>query len=197
MILMYFQSSSSCSCVLASSGMSASRIDLRRGDLVFGSSCRLVPSGISGNNFALLHCTWFQLTSWISSHFPCQHQCCWMRIPGNTTDTIVCIEYWDIQILWCLWLTLWRMSSGITPSGYWKVLKLSLYTSLVLWSGGIFTLITEMHIGGNVILPLVFSTHLLVTWEMASAIISLLIVIVSPFSGITSAKSVHPMQNLT
>ena len=69
MILMYVWSTSSCSCALASSGMSASVIDLS-GALVWGSSCRLVPSGISGNNFALLHHTWLQLTSWISSHLP-------------------------------------------------------------------------------------------------------------------------------
>ena len=67
-MLMYFLSRSSCSHTLASSGISASGIDLR-GDLVSGSSCKLVPSGISGNSFAMLHCTWFQPTSWISSHF--------------------------------------------------------------------------------------------------------------------------------
>ena len=66
MIFMYFQFRSSCSCIQASFGKSTSEIDLR-GDLVMDSSCRLAPSSISGNKFALLHCTWFQLTSWISS----------------------------------------------------------------------------------------------------------------------------------
>ena len=69
MILMYFLSRHSCSCTLASSRMSASGIDLK-GDLVSGSSCRLVPSSICGNNFALPYCIWFQLTPMIPSHFP-------------------------------------------------------------------------------------------------------------------------------
>ena len=64
-----FVSSSSCRCTFASSRMSASGIDLR-GDLVSGSNYRLVCSIISGNNLALQYWTWFQLTSWISSHFP-------------------------------------------------------------------------------------------------------------------------------
>ena len=67
-MLMYFLSRSSCSCTLASSGMSASGIDLR-GDLVSDSSCKLVPSDISGNNFVVLACLWFHPTSWISSCF--------------------------------------------------------------------------------------------------------------------------------
>ena len=98
---MYFWSRGSCSCTLASSGMSAFGIDLR-GDLVLGSFYRLVPSSISGNNFALLHCTWFQLTSWISLHFPAGISVAKGEHLEMLQKTIVCIEYRDIQILWCL-----------------------------------------------------------------------------------------------
>ena len=69
------------------------------------------------------------------------------------------------------------MSSGITHSGSWKVLKVSSYTSLVICSGSVFTLITETDTGGNIILPLKFSIGLSVTYEMASVIISPLMVI--------------------
>ena len=69
------------------------------------------------------------------------------------------------------------MSSGKTLTGIWQVLKLSSYTSLVLQSGSICIFIMETDIGGNVIVPYIFSIGLLVTCEMACVIISPLMVI--------------------
>ena len=124
MILTYFWSSSSCSCAFASSGISAFGIDLR-GDLVLGSSCRLVPSSISGNNFALLHCTWFQLTFWISSHFSASASVAKGEILDILQKLLFVLSMGIFKFCGVLWLTLWRTSSSRTHSGNRKVLKLS------------------------------------------------------------------------
>ena len=119
-VLMYFLSRSSCSCTLVSSGISASGIDLR-GDLVLGSSCKLVPSSISGNNFAVLHCTWFQLSSWISSHFPAGTSVAIGQFLDMLQKLLFMLNIEIFRFCGVLWLTLCRTSSGITPSGNWNV----------------------------------------------------------------------------
>ena len=69
MMLTYQMFSSSFSLSLASSGMSASGIDL--GELlVSGFNCRLILLGNLGSNLAVLSCSLIQLTSWTSLHLP-------------------------------------------------------------------------------------------------------------------------------
>ena len=60
MMLAYLMSSTSFSLSLASSGISASGIDLDK-LLASGSNCRLVLLGILGNNLAVLSCSLVQL----------------------------------------------------------------------------------------------------------------------------------------
>ena len=82
---------------------------------MLGSSCMLVPSGICGNNFALLHCTWFQPTSWISSHFPIGASVAKGELLDIPQKLLFVLSMGIFKFCGVLWLTLWRMSSRITP----------------------------------------------------------------------------------
>ena len=114
-----------------------SGIDLR-GNLVLGSNCKLVPSGISGNNFAVLHCIWFQLTSWISSHFPASDSVVIGEFQDMLQNLLFVLNIGIFRFCGVLWSTLCGTSSGITPSGTWNVSMLSTYTLLVLQCVGVY-----------------------------------------------------------
>ena len=102
---MYLLSRSSCSHTLAFSRISASGIDLR-GDLVSGYSCKLVPSSIPGYNFAVLHCTRFQPTSWISSHFPVGASVAKVEILGMLQEILFVLSIGILRFCGDLWSTL-------------------------------------------------------------------------------------------
>ena len=69
-------------------------------------SCRLLTSSISGNNFALLHCIWFQPTSWISSHFPASTSITKGEIMDILQKLLLALNMGIFKSCGVLWLTL-------------------------------------------------------------------------------------------
>ena len=154
--------------------MSASGIDLT-GDWVLGSSFRLVPPVFLA----------------ITLHYYTVHGSSWPLGSPNTFLPVLVLPKENFQIyhknycLYKVWGYLnflvfcgWLCEGSLVEKHPLKTARCwSSYTSLVLWRGCIFTLNTEMDIGGYVSLHLVFMIGLSVTCKMASAINSLLIVI--------------------
>ena len=78
---------------------------------------KLVPSGISGNNFAVLSHTWFHLTFWISSHFPAGASFSIGEFLDMLQKLLFVFSIRMFRFYGVLWSTLCRMSSRMTSSG--------------------------------------------------------------------------------
>ena len=150
----YFLFRSSWSFILASLGMSTSGMELAKG-LVSGSRCKLVFCGILGSNLEVLHQSLFQLISRTSLHFPtgCIDMIGMFLLILHGMFLALktgMLRYWGV-----LWLTLYKISNGMTPSGSWKVSAFNPYRLVVL--GILEVLISMIHtdMGSRVTLPFV------------------------------------------
>ena len=131
MRLFVFLVQNSWSLVLASSGMSASGMELAK-VLVSGFSCKLVFCGICGSSLEMSHWSLLQLTSWTSSHIPpvCI-DAIGMFLP-ILHRTLLTFRMGIFRCCRVLWSTLCKISSRMTPSGSSKVSALTLFGWVVL-----------------------------------------------------------------
>ena len=145
---------SSWSFVLASSGMSASGMELGK-LLVSGSSCKLVFCGILGSSLEVSHQSLLPLTSWASLHFPTGCTDAVGKFLPILHGTCLAFRMGMFRCCWVLWSTLCQISSRMIPSGSWKVSTFTSYRLVVLGILGVFTSMIHKDIGSRVTLPFV------------------------------------------